>query len=101
VRPLFRDGLERQTALFVTMINTVVSALENPDPVVPLIKTLGVRHAGYGVSDADYDKFAEVLLETFADAQGDAFTPEVRDAWREVYDRLADTMRAGAAEQAV
>lgn len=99
LRPLFKGDMERQTGLFVTMINTVVSALENPDPVLPLIKTVGARHAGYGVSDADYDKFADALLDAFAEALGDGFTPDIRDAWAEVYANLTATMQQGAAEQ--
>ncbi|MGB5734141.1 MAG: globin domain-containing protein [Thiohalocapsa sp.] len=95
---LFKGDMERQTGLFVTMINTVVSALDNPEPVVPLIKTVGARHAGYGVTDADYDKFAEALLGAFAQALGESFTPEVCAAWSEVYAQLAQTMLAGAEE---
>jgi hemoglobin-like flavoprotein len=98
LRPLFKGDMERQTGLFVTMINTVVSALENPDPVVPLIKTAGARHVGYGVTDADYDKFAQALLGAFAHALGESFTPEIHAAWSEVYSRLAQTMKEGAAE---
>jgi hemoglobin-like flavoprotein len=98
VEPLFKGDMERQTGLFVTMINTVVSALENPEPVVRLIKTVGARHIGYGVTDADYDKFADALLSAFAQALGESFTPETRAAWSEVYGRLAQTMLQGAAE---
>ncbi|MBK1631612.1 hypothetical protein CKO31_12830 [Thiohalocapsa halophila] len=98
LRPLFKGNIERQTALFVTMLNTVVSALDNPKPVVPLIKAVGARHADYGVEDADYDKFAAVLLDSFADALGARFTPQVRRAWAEVYAELSATMRQGAEE---
>lgn len=98
LRPLFKGDLERQTSLFVTMLNTVVSALDNPDPVVPLIKTVGARHADYGVEDADYEKFAAVLLDSFADALGPRFTPEVRSAWKDAYAELSATMRQGAEE---
>lgn len=98
LRALFKDDIERQTGLFVAMMDTVVSALEQPAPVVPLIKIVGARHAGYGVADADYDKFADALLDTFAQALGEGFTPERRAAWIEAYTRLADTMKQGAAE---
>ncbi|MGD2019705.1 MAG: globin domain-containing protein [Thiohalocapsa sp.] len=98
LHPLFKGDIERQTALFVTMLNTVVSALDNPEPVIPLIKTLGARHADYGVEDADYDKFSAVLLDSFADALGERFTPDVRAAWAAVYAELAVTMRRGAEE---
>jgi hemoglobin-like flavoprotein len=98
LQPLFKGDMDRQTGLFVTMLNTVVSALENREPVVPLIKTVGARHADYGVEYDDYGKFEEVLLDTFAGALGERFTPEVRAAWAEVYEELADTMRQGAEE---
>lgn len=98
LRPLFKGDINRQTALFVTMLNTVISALDNPEPVVPLIKTVGARHADYGVGDADYHKFAAVLLDSFADALGERFTPEVRRAWTEVYAEVSATMRQGAEE---
>jgi len=101
LRPLFQDDLARQTDLFVTMVNTVVSALDNPGPVLPLLETLGARHAAYGVSDDDYDKFEAVLLDTLAASLGETFTPTVRAAWSEVYGRLADRMRRGAANRCV
>jgi hemoglobin-like flavoprotein len=96
---LFKGDMDRQTGLFVTMVNTIVSALENRDPVLPLIKAVGARHAGYGVAAADYEKFADTLLDAFGDALGDGFTPDVRDAWSVVYADLACTMLAGAAEE--
>jgi hemoglobin-like flavoprotein len=99
VRPLFKGDMERQTNLFVTMINTVVSALENPQPVRPLIQTLGARHADYGVSLEDYRKFEEVLLDTLGQALGDDFTEETRAAWSRVYEGLAATMQASIGER--
>jgi hemoglobin-like flavoprotein len=96
VRPLFKGDIDRQASLFVTMLNTAVSALENPEPVVPLLRTVGARHADYGVRDADYEKFSDALMQTFAETLGDAFTPDVRAAWEELYGLLADTMQAGA-----
>jgi len=54
----------------------------------------------YGVSDADYGKVADAVLWTLGQGLSDDFTPEVKGAWVEVYTTLADTMKAGAAEQA-
>jgi nitric oxide dioxygenase len=96
VQPLFKGDMARQTNLFVTMINTVISALDNPRPVRPLLQTLGARHADYGVSAEDYQKFEAVLLDTLEQALGDEFTADTRTAWRSVYEKLAGTMRAGA-----
>jgi len=98
VQPLFKGDIDRQTALFTTMINTVVSALENPKPVRPLIELLGARHADYGVSATDYDKFEQVFLDTLEEALGDKFTADTRAAWRQVYEGMAATMQRGAGE---
>jgi len=63
VKPLFSGDIQRQTRLLVTMIDTVVSCLDDPKPVRPLLETLGARHADYGVTAADYVKFETVLLD--------------------------------------
>ncbi|MBK5941131.1 globin domain-containing protein [Halochromatium roseum] len=97
LRPLFKGEISEQADLFVTMINTVISALEHPERVRPLIEILGARHADYGVQPEDYAKFERVLIETLGDALGDELDAEGLAAWREVFETLAQTMQAGAA----
>lgn len=99
LQPLFKGDIAEQADLFVTMINTVISALEHPGRVRPLIETLGARHADYGVEPADYAKFEEVLLATLDEALGDEFNAEDREGWREVFEQLMATMLAGAASR--
>ncbi|WP_462322604.1 globin domain-containing protein [Halochromatium sp.] len=96
LRPLFKGEIDEQADLFVTMINTVISALEYPERVRPLIETLGARHAEYGVRPEDYLKFEQVLLETLYEALGDELDAEAQAAWREVFEALSQTMQAGA-----
>jgi len=96
LRPLFKVEIGEQADLFVTMINTVISALEHPERVRPLIEMLGSRHADYGVQSEDYAKFEEVLIETLREALGDDLDAEARQGWREVFEALARTMQAGA-----
>lgn len=97
LRPLFKGEIGEQADLFVTMINTVISALEHPERVRPLIETLGARHAQYGVHPEDYAKFEQVLLETLREALGEEFDAEVEAAWCQVFEALSQTMQAGAA----
>jgi hemoglobin-like flavoprotein len=96
LRPLFKGEIGEQADLFVTMINTVISALEHPERVRALVETLGARHAEYGVSAEDYAKFEAVLLETLCEALGDDLDAESLAAWREVFEDLSQTMQAGA-----
>jgi hemoglobin-like flavoprotein len=97
LRPLFKADIGEQADLFVTMINTVISALEHPQRVRALVETLGARHAGYGVRAEDYAKFEAVLLETLRDTLGDELDAATLAAWREVFAGLSQTMQEGAA----
>ncbi|HSO82944.1 globin family protein [Thiocapsa sp.] len=98
VRPMFKGDMKEQGNKLVVMLTTVVNALDNLDPLIPTIKKMGARHAGYGVHDGDYAKVADALLWTLGQGLGDDFTPEVKNAWVCAYSALADTMKAGAAE---
>lgn len=96
LRPLFKGEIGEQADLFVTMLNTFVSALEHPQRVRPLIETLGGRHADYGVRAEDYAKFEEVLLETLGEVLGGDIDAAGLAAWREVFEELSGTMQRGA-----
>jgi hemoglobin-like flavoprotein len=96
LQPLFKAEIGVQADLFVTMINTVISALEHPERVRPLIERLGARHADYGVHSEDFAKFEQILLETLKQALGDGLDAESEAAWCEVFESLSRTMQAGA-----
>jgi hypothetical protein len=99
-RGLERGGKALGVCLQKAPVETAVNALHKLEPVVPAIKDMGARHAGYGVSDEDYGKVDDALLWTLHKGLGDEFTPEVEDAWIIAYTTSADTMKAGAVEQA-
>ena len=100
LRELFPADLSQQKKQLMQMIVAAVSGLSNLDKLVPAVKALGARHAGYGVTAADYAIVGEALVWTLEQGFGDEFTPEVRSAWAKLYDVLAATMQAGAAEVA-
>jgi nitric oxide dioxygenase len=100
LRKLFPADLSQQKRKLMQMIAAAVNGLTDLDKLVPVVKTLGARHAGYGVTVADYTVVGEALLWTLEQGLGDEFTPQVRSAWTKVYIVLAATMQAGAAEVA-
>ena len=63
---------------------------------MPALQDLGRRHAGYGVQDRHYDTVGATLLKTLRQGLGVAYTPEVEEAWSEVYGVLAGTMKEAA-----
>lgn len=97
LRALFRGDMEAQGAKLMAMLATAVGNLDQLDTIVPAVRALGARHAGYGVNPADYAPVADALLWTLSEALGDAFTPETQAAWVAAYTILAGQMQQGAA----
>jgi hemoglobin-like flavoprotein len=62
------------------------------------VRALGARHLGYGVTEEHYALFEDALHWALSEALGPEYTPEVEAAWRALYARLANTMRAGAGD---
>lgn len=98
LRPMFPDDLAEQKRKLMAMLATAVGGLDRLDTIVPAVKALGARHAGYGVRPAHYQVVADALLWTLVHGLGDAFTPHARAAWIRTYRLLAATMQEGAAE---
>ncbi|MCG7924180.1 MAG: globin domain-containing protein, partial [Candidatus Thiodiazotropha taylori] len=85
VKPYFKGDMESQGKKLMSMIGTAVGSLDNLEPLLPVIRESGKRHAEYGVQAVDYDKVADALLWTLGEGLGDAFTDEVKDAWVVTY----------------
>jgi hemoglobin-like flavoprotein len=93
--------MEEQQKKLMQMISVAVNGLDRPDQIAPAVQALGKRHVSYNVQDDHYDTVGAALLWTLEQGLGDAFTPEVQEAWAATYTILADTMKAAAAEPPV
>ena len=98
LRALFKGDLQRQGAMLMSMIGSAVRGLDNPQALVPVLKSLGRRHEGYGVTDQHYEDVREALMWTLAHGLGEAFDAEAREAWMAAYELLSSVMRLGARE---
>ena len=49
LRGMFKGDMQRQGAMLMSMIDAAVRGLDNPNALVPMLKSLGARHSGYGV----------------------------------------------------
>ena len=99
LRPMFGADMTDQRRKLMQMLTAAVKGLQRLDQLVPVVKDLGRRHAGYGVTDAHYATVGAALLWTLERSLGRAFTPEARDAWATVYNLLASTMKDAAAAE--
>ena len=81
------------------MIDVAISKLDKLDVLIPVLQGLGMRHAGYGVQAAHYETVGAALLKTLGQGLGDAFTPQVRDAWTTVFGVMASVMIEAKADR--
>lgn len=96
LRPLFKGDLKEQKKKLMQMLAGAVKGLDDMDTLVPVVRQLGARHAGYGVKDEHYETVAAALLWTLSKGLGEAFTSETREAWVEVYGIISTVMQEGA-----
>jgi len=94
IQALFTGDMEAQGEQLMHMIGAAVTGLDDLEALVPIVQQLGARHRKYGVQVPHYAAVAEALLWTLEQGLGDAFTPDVREAWVNVYSLLAETMIA-------
>jgi len=96
LRGMFKGDMVEQGRKLMTMLNMVVTSLDNLAPLLGAVENLGRRHVGYGVTDAHYDTVGGALLWTLGKGLGEQFTPPVEAAWTEAYTTLASVMKQAA-----
>jgi hemoglobin-like flavoprotein len=96
LQKLFKSDMVAQGEQLMKMIGAAVGLLGQPQTLMPVLQKLGRRHADYGVRDEHYDTVGAALLATLQQGTGVAFTPEVREAWVDVYGVIAGTMKEAA-----
>jgi len=96
---LFADtDLRSQGGKLMAAIGMVVHALDAPESMVEKVKELARRHVEYGVENRHYATVGAALLWTLQVGLGEAFTPELRDAWASAYQILSGRMMEAARE---
>ncbi|PRQ03328.1 Serine/threonine-protein kinase Pkn1 [Enhygromyxa salina] len=91
--PLFMNtDMDRQRKKLMNTLTLTVKGLDDFANIEGTVRELGRRHADLGASLTDYKAVGEALLSALERFLGEAFTPEVELAWREVYSNLVRTM---------
>lgn len=97
IQKLFRDDMREQGRNLTAMISVAVGSLSRPERIMLAVQQLGRRHAAYGVEPRHYELVGVALLWMLEQVLGEAFTPELRQAWSDVYTLLANTMQDACA----
>jgi hemoglobin-like flavoprotein len=104
VKAMFPDDMSGQRKKLMMMLAAVVNGLGNLESILPAASALAKRHVGYGAQPEHYPVVGGALLWTLEKGLGEAWTPEVADAWTAAYGTLSGYMiseaygRAQAAE---
>jgi len=99
LRSLFsRSDMSKQGNKLMASLGFVVGGLHKAETILPDVRALARCHVGYGVRDSHYATVGKALIETLEAGLGDAFTPDVHDAWIAAYGLLASVMQQAAAE---
>jgi hemoglobin-like flavoprotein len=100
LRALFKGDMAEQGRMLMKMLGTIVGQLKDWKTAAPAVKSLGHRHVTYGVKMIDYDTVGAALIATLEKGLGDAFTPEVREAWVACYSVVSGQMLDAAKDAA-
>lgn len=77
-------------------IGLIVDNLEDLESLNVPLKSLGERHASLGATFKSYGIFADIMIGTIAELNGDEWTDEHETAWEKVLGFVVDTMSSGA-----
>lgn len=95
IRGLFPKDMAELRGKLASALTLAVENLRRPDVLVPMLETLGRRHAAYGAEPAHFDVVGKALLGAMGELDPEGFTPAVAAAWERTYNAIADAMRRG------
>jgi hemoglobin-like flavoprotein len=100
LRPMFKGSMQEQGRLLMQMLGAAVRLLDRPDELTPVLRQLGRRHAGYGVTTTHYVTVGSALMDTLELGLGETFDRPMREAWAAMYAMVSGTMIKASMEPA-
>ena len=92
VKPMFKGDMTEQGRKLMATLGVVVTGLMRLDTVLPAASALAKQHVAYGVKPEHYPIVGSALLWTLDKGLGEAWTPELADAWTTAYGTLSGYM---------
>ena len=93
LRRMFTGDMRVQGRKLMAVLKVAVGSLNDLPGLIPVLEQLADRHVKYGVAPEDYTPVGNALLYALRQGLGSGFTPEVRQAWVDLYRLVANTMR--------
>ena len=96
LKKVFKSDMQDQGRKLMKIPVDVVASLNDLNALVPILQKMAKQHLNYGVKVGDYTPVGNALLYALKQGLGPAFTSELRQAWIDVYQIVANTMREAA-----
>ena len=96
LRAMFKGDMKEQGKKLLTTLAFVVRSLHTPEKIINAAQQLAVKHLDYGVKAEHYTLVGNALLRTLKKGLGDAYTPELHEAWVAAYKTLSGVMKEAA-----
>ena len=98
LKAIFSDDIAGQGTRLMQMLGVVVGGLTRRAELVPVLRSLGARHRGYGLRQYDFETLAQALNDSLHARFGEAFDAELQQAWHEVLRFISAEMLQGMLE---
>ncbi len=92
VKPLFKSSMDEQKRKLMVSLQMVVMSFDGSSGMQESIENMALRHVAYGVKEEHYVPVGQALIMALEKTMGNAFTPEVKEAWVAAYKMLSETM---------
>jgi hemoglobin-like flavoprotein len=92
VKPMFPADMTEQRRKLMMMLAAVVGGLGDLPSILPAASALAKRHVAYGAKAEHYPVVGAALLWTLEKGLGEAWTPDVANAWTTAYGTLSGFM---------
>ncbi len=101
MRRMFPADMGRQREHLAAALAMLVRNLDSLEALEPTLMDLGARHVAFGVIPEHYPPVRDALLSAVEASARPPLTPETREAWRQVINRVCAVMLQGAAAAAL
>ena len=96
VKGMFPEDMTEQRKKLMATLAVVVNGLSDLPSILPAASALAIRHVSYGARREHYPVVGAALLWTLEKGLGEAWTPDVAEAWTTAYETLSGYMMAEA-----
>jgi len=97
LRALFPEDMSGQREKLAHALKLAIEGLHEPTRITHMLRELGRRHGGYGVTPGHFETLGQALFGAVRELDGESWNDELGRAWRRAYAFLATAMKQGLA----